>query len=140
LGIHAARLAIRDAALPSLRGGSIVVGSAIGATAVIEENYVSSALDGTSPDDAARVELWRNLSFHCLAVRLGDLYDCDGDLLTLSTGCTAGLDAVGAAYELIKDGDADLVLAGAAEAPITPIVFAAFDLIGALSTRNHIPH
>jgi 3-oxoacyl-(acyl-carrier-protein) synthase len=60
-----------------------------------------------------------------------------GPCVTLSTGCIGGLDAIGYAYETIANGDADIMLAGASEAPITPITIASFEIIHCLSTRHN---
>ena len=67
-------------------------------------------------------------------------YDARGPVQTLATGCTAGLDAIGHACELIRSEEADIIIAGATEAPITPIALAAFDIVGALAgDRNDAP-
>jgi act minimal PKS ketosynthase (KS/KS alpha) len=63
----------------------------------------------------------------------------EGFALTPATGCTAGLDAIGLGYDLIRAGLADAVIAGASDAPFTPIVISAFDNIHCLSTRNDEP-
>ncbi len=57
----------------------------------------------------------------------------------VSTGCTSGLDSVGHAVELIREGSADVMVAGATEAPISPITVACFDAIKATSPRNDEP-
>lgn len=62
-----------------------------------------------------------------------------GPCTAMATGCTAGLDAIGAAADLIEDGAADVVLTGGADAPITPVVFTAFDNIKAITRRNDQP-
>ncbi|MGH4025968.1 MAG: beta-ketoacyl-[acyl-carrier-protein] synthase family protein [Pseudonocardiaceae bacterium] len=59
--------------------------------------------------------------------------------LTLSTGCTAGLDALGTGFDAVVSGRADRVLVVSAEATMCPIVFAAFQKIGALSDRDVEP-
>lgn len=59
--------------------------------------------------------------------------------LTLSTGCTAGLDALGAGFDAIAGGRARRVLVVSAEATMCPIVVAAFQKIGALSGRDVDP-
>jgi 3-oxoacyl-(acyl-carrier-protein) synthase len=64
----------------------------------------------------------------------------DGWSLTLSTGCTAGLDALGAGYDAVTSGRAERVLVVSAEATMCPIVLAAFQKIGALSDRDVEPH
>jgi act minimal PKS ketosynthase (KS/KS alpha) len=57
----------------------------------------------------------------------------------VSTGCTSGLDAVGYATDVIRDGAADVMIAGAADAPISPITVACFDAIKATTPRNDDP-
>lgn len=59
--------------------------------------------------------------------------------LTLSTGCTAGLDALGTGFDAIMSGRARRVLVVSAEATMCPIVVAAFQKIGALSNRDVAP-
>ncbi|WP_165401550.1 beta-ketoacyl-[acyl-carrier-protein] synthase family protein [Herbihabitans rhizosphaerae] len=56
--------------------------------------------------------------------------------MTLSTGCTAGLDALGTGYDAVAAGRARRVLVVSAEATMCPIVLAAFQKIGALSNRD----
>jgi minimal PKS ketosynthase (KS/KS alpha) len=57
----------------------------------------------------------------------------------VSTGCTSGIDAVGYGAQLIEDGDADVVIAGASDAPISPISMACFDTIRATTANNADP-
>jgi len=56
-----------------------------------------------------------------------------------SSACSSGSDAIGHAYEVIRHGNANVMLAGGTEAPIMPLVLAAFGAIGALSTKNDNP-
>jgi len=53
-----------------------------------------------------------------------------------SSACSSGTDAIGQAYQVIKAGDAKVMLAGGTEAPLAPIIVAAFNAIRALSTNN----
>jgi 3-oxoacyl-[acyl-carrier-protein] synthase II len=57
----------------------------------------------------------------------------------VTSACSSGADAVGEACEIIKRGDVQVVIAGGAEAPITPIAIAGFNAAGALSVRNDAP-
>ena len=57
----------------------------------------------------------------------------------MSTGCATGPDNIGLAFNMIRDGKINLMLAGAVEAPLTPLTFSSFTLIGILSTRNEPP-
>ncbi len=56
-----------------------------------------------------------------------------------TSACSSGSDAVGTAYEIVKRGDADIMLGGGAESIITPIGVAGFAANRALSTRNDSP-
>ena len=59
--------------------------------------------------------------------------------LCTTSACSSGSDAIGAAYELIKHGDAQVMIAGGTEAIINPIGITAFNALKALSTRNSEP-
>jgi minimal PKS ketosynthase (KS/KS alpha) len=59
--------------------------------------------------------------------------------VVISTGCTSGIDGIGYGHQLIQDGEADIVISGASESPISPISMACFDPIKATSHRNDDP-
>lgn len=67
------------------------------------------------------------------------LFKLKGPSHTISTGCASGNDAVGYAYRFIRDGEADIMIAGGAEAPIVPIMVAGFASMRAVSKRNDDP-
>jgi len=56
-----------------------------------------------------------------------------------SSTCSSGSDAIGQAYDVIRQGNARVVVAGGTEAPIMPLMMATFNAIRALSTRNNNP-
>ena len=62
-----------------------------------------------------------------------------GPLSAVSTACAAGASAVGDAFEIIRRGAAEAMLAGGAEAPVNETGVAAFAAMRALSTRNDAP-
>ena len=62
-----------------------------------------------------------------------------GPCYTVASACASGSDAIGSGLDLIRAGRADVVLAGGAEAPITPITIAGFGNAGALSRNNDDP-
>jgi 3-oxoacyl-[acyl-carrier-protein] synthase II len=62
-----------------------------------------------------------------------------GPNLCTTSACSSGADAIGAAYELIKRGEARAMLTGGAESVMNPLGFAAFNALKALSTRNDQP-
>jgi len=57
----------------------------------------------------------------------------------ITSACSSGSDAIGTAYEIIRRGDAQAILAGGSEAAVTPIGIAAFNALRAISTRNSEP-
>ncbi len=70
-----------------------------------------------------------------IAIRLG----LRGPNMALATACASGANAIGEAAEMIRRGEADVMLAGGAEASIVPVAMAALNVMGALSTYNEAP-
>lgn len=56
-----------------------------------------------------------------------------------ASACASGSDGIGTSYEIVKRGDASVMIAGGAESVITPIAFAGFNAARAISTRNDEP-
>lgn len=141
-----AREAVRDSGLdlgevlPGRIGVSI--GTAVGNTVTLEQQYVVvSDSGGRWVVDPAKASphLYRALVPSTVAAEVA--WDCgaEGPVGVVSTGCTSGLDAVAHGAELVEEGSADVVLAGAADAPISPITVACFDAIKATSPNNDDP-
>lgn len=139
--LSAAKDAVRDAGVSftdadTSRTG-IAFSTAIAGTAFMEKFFIHDMQGGqVRPEltQAKKRELQANAHFSTAASEIACLYDVRGPVLTVSTGCTGGLDALGMAVDLIKSGECDVVIAGATEAPLTPIAFAAFDIIGAMTS------
>ena len=70
-----------------------------------------------------------------IAIEVGAM----GPNSTNSMSCASGTIAIGDAFRQIRDGYADVMIAGGAEAPLAPLTFGAFALIRAMSTRNEEP-
>ena len=62
-----------------------------------------------------------------------------GPNLCITSACSSGSDAIGAAVELIRHGDAQVMIGGGAESIINPIGITAFNALKAISTRNDAP-
>ncbi|MEL6522031.1 MAG: beta-ketoacyl-[acyl-carrier-protein] synthase family protein [Pseudomonadota bacterium] len=121
---------------------SVCIATAIAATKFLEEEFLrlTDQAVGEVDPERAQAALLPGLGFHVASSEVARRYGAEGSVSTLATGCTAGLDAIGEAMEMIRSGKADVVIAGATEAPITPIAMSAFDIIGALaSDRNEAP-
>jgi 3-oxoacyl-[acyl-carrier-protein] synthase II len=76
-----------------------------------------------------------NLAAGQVSIRFG----ARGPNLATCTACTASAHAVGEAFEIIRRGDADVMIAGGSEAAITPMGVGGFAAMRALSTRNDEP-
>jgi 3-oxoacyl-[acyl-carrier-protein] synthase II len=112
------------------------VGSGIGGLPMIEHThaeYVNKGPRRISPFfvPASIINL---ISGH-LSIMLG----MKGPNLGIVTACTTGLHSIGLAARLIERGDADVMLAGGAEAAISPLGVGGFAAARALSTRNDDP-
>ncbi|GAA3075421.1 beta-ketoacyl-[acyl-carrier-protein] synthase family protein [Streptosporangium carneum] len=73
------------------------------------------------------------------AARIGMRLGARGTALTYATACASGATAIGEATLKIRSGECDVMIAGGVDAPVTPMVMAAFARIGALSGRNDDP-
>ncbi len=67
------------------------------------------------------------------------LYDLKGPNFATVSACASGAHAIGESFRLITYGDADLMVTGGTEAPLTAFTIAAFANMGALSKRNDAP-
>jgi 3-oxoacyl-[acyl-carrier-protein] synthase II len=73
------------------------------------------------------------------AGRIAMEYNCRGPNMAVVTACATGSHSLGDAFRIIQYDEADVVFAGGAEAPITPISVAGFAAARALSMRNDDP-
>lgn len=120
----------------------VSLGSAVGASITLEDEYVVASdharhwvVDHRSTMPYLYQALVPSSAAGELAVRFG----AKGPAAVISTGCTSGIDSIGHALRLIQDDEADVMLAGAADAPISPITVACFDAIRATTPRNDDP-
>ncbi|GAA4982432.1 act minimal PKS ketosynthase (KS/KS alpha) [Nonomuraea thailandensis] len=144
--VVSAREALADSGLDSsdleLARTGVTLGSAVGCTMSLEEEYVVVSDSGRNwlVDPSYGVpHLYGHLVPSSLAAEVAWTCGAEGQVTLISTGCTSGLDAVGYGARLIAEGSADVVLAGATDAPISPITVACFDAIKATSPRNDDP-
>jgi act minimal PKS ketosynthase (KS/KS alpha) len=146
LGVVAATEAIADSGMDLSSCDptriAVTMGTATGATMGLDAEYqvVSDGgrLDVVDPAYMAP-HLYNYLVPSSFAAEVAWLAGAEGPAAVVSTGCTSGLDAVGHAAEILAEGSADVVIAGATEAPISPITLACFDAIKATTPRNDEP-
>ena len=138
--VVAARQALEDANLDLAsedrdRIGTMM-GSALGGVAYAEDQlglFLKQGLRAVEPMLALTV--FGGASSCNIAIELG----VRGPNSTNAMSCASGTIAVGEAFRQVRDGYADVMIAGGAEAPLSPLCFGAFALIRAMSTRNDDP-
>ncbi|MGW8957041.1 beta-ketoacyl-[acyl-carrier-protein] synthase family protein [Paenibacillus sp. NPDC055715] len=139
--VAAAEMAKEDANLdrvpPDKLG--ISLSTAICGTRKMEEQFVKVTNYGVNPINPQMVasDLYMASMSNTPATIIAGLIHAEGPCVTLSTGCIGGMDAIGYAFEAIRYGDMDVMIAGASEAPITPITIASFEIINCLSTKHN---
>jgi 3-oxoacyl-[acyl-carrier-protein] synthase II len=138
--IAAAQLAVEDSgiALEALAGDrtGVCVGSGIGGIGSLEETHkilLERGPDRVSPFFLVQIII--NEAAGQISIR----YKAGGPNTAPVTACSTGTHAVGDSFRIIARGDADVMFAGGAEAPITPLSLAGFNAMKALSTRNDEP-
>jgi 3-oxoacyl-[acyl-carrier-protein] synthase II len=140
--LHAAEHAWDDAGLSSgVERGTVAVVSAHSGTRPhpTEVGWLCDAPDFSadqfkmSPFDTMRG------AYHTIGTALACRFHATGPNLVLSTACASGSQAIGLGMRLIRDGAADVVLAGGGDSMIAPFDVLAFCAIGALSTLNDDP-
>lgn len=116
---------------------AIVMGSGIGGLSTWEREY--QVLHERGPQRVSPFLITMmvpNMAAGQLAIMLGATGPSQCPVLA----CATGGEAIAEGLELIRRGDADVVIAGSSEAPITPLSMAGFCAIRAISTRNDEPH
>lgn len=136
LGMAAAQMAIQDAGLDlgSLNKDKVGVSIGVGLeilsyydekTAIENNNYTLRTKPPTENKNLSNV--------------VSDFFGFSGQSLIVSTACSSGNQAIGIARDMIKAGQADIVLTGGVEASVFPLNLAAFCSLRVLSKRNDDP-
>lgn len=143
-GIAAASQAVADAGLPTgeALGDELaarigcMIGSGIGGLPLIEETHAELINRGPRRISPFFVPatIINMISGH-VSMRFG----FKGPNLAIVTACTTGLHNIGDAGRMIEYGDADVMIAGGAEATVSPLGVGGFASMRALSTRNDDP-
>jgi 3-oxoacyl-[acyl-carrier-protein] synthase II len=116
---------------------AIVMGSGIGGLSTWEREYKILHEKGPNRVSPFLITMMvPNMAAGQLAIALR----ATGPTQCPVLACATGGEAIAEGLELIRRGDADVVIAGSSEAPITPLSMAGFCAIRAISTRNEEPH
>jgi len=138
--VASARLALDDSGIDLAREDreriGAVMGSALGGVAYAESQmhvFIEKGLKALDP--ALALMVFAGAASCNIAIELG----LQGPNSTNAMSCASGTIAIGDAFREVRDGYADVMLCGAAEAPLAPLTFGAFAIIRAMSTRNDEP-
>jgi len=139
--LAAAQMAVDDSFIDFSRenpyNAGVFIGTGIGGGDYSENQHIifmEKGLKRISPH--AAIAICTHSAAGIISCELG----LKGANTTIAAGCNSGLDASYLAYNAIRLGDADIMLAGAGEAPITPYIFGIFCAGGFLSRGNGEPH
>ncbi len=138
--VAAASSAMKDSNLKidSINGErtGVYIGSGVGGLSTLEQQHerlLNRGADKVSPF------LIPMMISNMAATQVSIMSGARGPVSATTTACAAGSNAIGDAFEIIKRGDAEIMIAGGSEAAVTPIGMAGFSNMQALSTRNDEP-
>ena len=138
--VATARLAIEDSELrfeaeDRERIGSMM-GSALGGVGYAEEQFLVFKNEGIKSVSAT---LATNVFAGAASCNVAIEFGAQGPNSTNAMSCASGTMAIGEGFRQIRDGYADVMICGGAEAPLNQLCFGAFAIIRAMSTRNDDP-
>lgn len=140
LGLVAAEEAADDCGIdfesgdPDRRG--VAIGSGIGGIITIEVGLLK--LERTSPKKISPFTVPK-LMVNACAGNVSIRHNLRGANIATATACATGGHSIGAAFQLIQRGDADVMFAGGTEAAVSRLCIGSFGTMKALSTRNDDP-
>ncbi len=139
-GMAAGIQAIKDAGLEAHPANAerigVAIGSGIGGLPLIEnthDEYIKGGVRKVSPFFVP------GSIINMISGNLSIMYGYKGPNIALVTACTTGTHSIGEAGRIIEYGDADIMIAGGAEATVSPLGMGGFCAARALSTRNDDP-
>ncbi len=140
LAVRAAENALADAGLlgeRSITDGrmGVACGSSVGSTAEIRA-FGNMLLNGVTDD--LNANSYVRMMPHTTAANIGIFFELKGRIIPTSSACTSGSQGIGYAYEAIRYGRQDLMLAGGAE-ELCPSEALVFDALYATSQKNDTP-
>lgn len=140
LTIAATEMAVKESGLSNGQldcyDTGVIIGTGFGGQRSIEEFCSAFFSNGQGRRSAIAIpKSMYNASSSNVAIR----FKTRGPNLTVSTACSSGANAIGQAFQLIRYGHADRMIAGGADAPVTPVVMDAWKEMRVLSTKNEQP-
>ena len=137
MGLVAANEAVDDAGLSnegdSRENWGVILGTGIGGFITIEKENRKIIEKGPGRVSPFFIPMALcNIAAANIAIKFGIKGICD----TVITACASGTSSIGNAYRILQQNQADLIIAGGSEAPMTPLALAGFTSMGALCTHN----
>jgi beta-ketoacyl-acyl-carrier-protein synthase II len=126
---------LKDAGVDPTRFG-VIIGSGIGGISTFEEQH--RILLEKGPNRVSPFFIPMMIS-DMASGQVSILFGAKGPNYCTVSACSSGAHAVGEAYRIIQNSEAEVMIAGGAEAPVTPVSFAGFCSMKAMSTRNDDP-
>ena len=114
----------------------LVLGSGIGGVTSMETTQAT--IDSRGPGRVNPFSVTKIMP-NAAAAHVGIQLGVQGPSTVGALACTCGTDMMGLGYDLIRRGDADIVICGASEATITPVIVAGFMAMRAMSRKNDDP-
>lgn len=137
--VAASRMALEDAGLPAEELGSdcgVLIATGIGGLGTLETQHRALLEKGPRRINPLTIPMIiPNMASAQVAIAFG----ARGPCTTVVTACAASSNGIGDAFEIVRRGDADVMIAGGSEACISPVSVAGFGIMGALSSRNDEP-
>jgi 3-oxoacyl-[acyl-carrier-protein] synthase II len=138
--VAAAQEALRHAGLlddvDRLAASGICLGSGLGGLYFSEASM--SALHRAGPRGVSPM-LVPFVDPNCIVSQVAMRWGIRGPQFTVSTACSSSAHALGQALDMIRAGRCDVVVAGGSEATVSPLIFAGFDRLRAMSACNDSP-
>lgn len=114
----------------------VIIGNGMGGLATLSEQFKVLSNEGPSWVSPFLIPIMiADMASGQVSIRLG----AKGPNYSVVSACASGAHAIGNAFTIIRQGDAQVMLAGGSEAVVTPIAVAGFTNMRALSTRNSDP-
>ncbi|MEW6669856.1 MAG: beta-ketoacyl-ACP synthase II [Thermodesulfobacteriota bacterium] len=139
-GLASAGLALEDSGLALEKTDrervGVIMGSGLGGMLFHEAQILATLDKGAHRVNPACVP---RITPNAVAAHMAIQYGLLGPNYVVSTACASGNHAIGEAYNKIQDGRADIILAGGAEAPLTPYTFGAFYSLRVMSRSTRPP-
>lgn len=138
--IAATKMAIEDANLDldtiDRDHTGVIMGSGIGGSETWEQQHTTLITKGPKRVSPLFIPM---MIVNMASAQVSMSFNLKGPNFTVVTACASGTNAVGEAFRILQRGEAEVMLTGGTEAPLTQLSLAGFSSMKALSTRNDEP-